>query len=193
MVKEILYLGITMLHLSSSPVLAKKGNHYKSLMNSLQSPGFDISQAATKEDWTFFMQSTTPWKKRLWQYHLKQGKALGDWSWTWRSGWVQVCGKERVPWCLEILQDALFDKALVIRAKAAQIWGRLYSGTGNATVGGLLEKAYGLKANNRNGKPLFIKKRILFALKSIGGDKNLMKGRNLAKSNAQMLAYWEKL
>ncbi|NRA44686.1 MAG: hypothetical protein HRU09_07005 [Oligoflexales bacterium] len=193
MVKEIMLMGLVMLHLSGPSVFAKNSNHYKKLMNRWQQPTFDISKAATKEDWTFFMQSTTPWKRKLWQYHQRQGKSLGDWSWTWRSGWLQVCGQTPKKWCLQILQSALFDKALVIRAKAAQIWGRLYSGTGNSSIGDLLEKAYQLKANNRNGKPLFVKKRILFALKSIGGDKNLSKGKALVKTDSQMQAYWERL
>ena len=193
MVKEILQMGMVILHLSGSYAFAKKGNYYNILMDRWQNPSFNIGEAVNKQDWTFFMQSTTPWKKRLWLYHWKRGKTLGDWSWTWRSGWLQVCGKERLRWCAPILQAALFDKAVVIRAKAAQVWGRLYSGTGNAEIGGLLEKAYLLKENDRNGKPLFVKKRILFALKSIGGSKNLVKGRGLAKADEQMLAYWEKL
>ena len=193
MVKENLFMAVVILLLSGTSGYAKKGNQYSKLINRWQEPSFDISKAVTKEDWAFFMQSNARWKKQLWHYHWKRGKSLGDWSWTWRSAWLQFCGRESQKWCFEILQAALFDKALVIRAKAAQMWGRLYSGTGNPKVGGLLEKAYRLKTNNRNGKPLFIKKRILFALKTIGGDENLSKGRILASSDAQMLDYWEKL
>ncbi|MFK7825119.1 MAG: hypothetical protein AB8G05_13265 [Oligoflexales bacterium] len=193
MIKVFLYLCIAMLHLSSNSGLARKSNQYSKLTNHWQDPGFDISKAVSKEDWSFFMQSAITWKKQFWHYHWNRGKSLGDWSWTWRSGWLQVCSQESKKWCTQILQAALFDKALVIRAKAAQVWGRLYSGTGNPAIGGMLEKAYQMKENNRNGKPLFIKKRILFALKSIGGDKNLITGRNLASSNVQMLDYWQRL
>ena len=53
MVKEILQMGMVILHLSGSYAFAKKGNHYNILMDRWQNPSFNIGEAVNKQDWTF--------------------------------------------------------------------------------------------------------------------------------------------
>lgn len=155
--------------------------------------GFNIAAEPSRADWRYFVRSPEPNREKLWAYHVTQGKHLKDWSWGWRLGWVRVCGASHRPLCVEILREALGDKAVVVRAEAATRMGRLYEGSGDEAVVTLLAQAYRNSRNLRHGRPLFVQSRILFAIHQIGGDAALATGRALADAHPEARGYWAKL
>lgn len=154
---------------------------------------FPLSREPQPQDWHSFIKSPEAAREQLWVYQVARGKKLGDWAWGWRLGWVRVCATSERPFCGDILRQALFDKALVVRAEAATRLGRLYENSHNAAMTKLLAKAFGSERNVRHGRPLFVQERILFALKRIGGDEAQEAGSRLASSHAALAAYWQKL
>lgn len=167
--------------------------HPPNLKEKFNSQSFSIRQPASKEDWLFFMQSEQNWRKSLWKFFSKRNHQLKDWSWTWRLAWIRVCEHDEDQWCSRIMYQGLFDRALIVRAKTANSWGRRFYGTKNKKAGKILEKAFHLSENNRKGKPMFVKNRILFALKNIGGNSNQILGKQLASSRAETQSYWNNL
>ena len=154
---------------------------------------FEISKEPTKSDWKHFHNSTETQRYKLWFYHLKQGKKLKDWAWGWRLGWIRVCANSKKKYCRTILRRALFDKAMVVRAEAATLIGRVYEGTNNPRIVKLLKRAYKIKRNFRSGKPMFVTERILFALHRVGGASIAEEGLQLAKSHPKTHDYWTKV
>lgn len=153
----------------------------------------DIKSEPSQKDWQYFHEFDRDNIDKLWKYFAKQGHNLGDWVWQWRLGWIQVCAASDAGCCREIMESGLFDKAMVVRAEAATKIGEKFSGQKNAHTINLLKKAYSDKRNYRKGKPLFVQRRILHALKSIGGDYAMDTGRSLAKVEKSTNLYWEKI
>ena len=153
----------------------------------------DITKPIEQTDWKFFLDSTQTWRAKLWEFYTYQGKKLSDWSWTWRLAWIRVCHLDHSNWCSDIMEDSLKDKAMVVRSKAAKLWGRRYLGTKDTKAGLKLSKVYHLRENDRHGKPMFVKKSILSALKDIGGEKNLQLGKKLSATQDLMKHYWNSL
>lgn len=154
---------------------------------------FDIKKSPQTADWRYFIKASEPERERLWTYHEGRGVGLGQWAWGWRLGWVRVCGASERPICQKILGAALFDKALVVRAEAATRFGRRYEGTADDAIVSLLAKAYRNPRNVRNGKPLFVQQRILFALHRVGGERARSEAAALAAGNAESKSYWARL
>lgn len=154
---------------------------------------FDISQTPTQKEWQTFFRSDTSFKENLWHYHLKQGKNLEDWSWSWRMAWVKSCHNNESQLCKVILSKALIDKAAVVRAESATILGNNYRGKENNIIIKLLANAYSLEANMRNQKPLFVQKRILYAITQIGGVSSKNLGAKLSQNHAINHEYWQKI
>jgi len=154
---------------------------------------FPIKLAPSKADWHTFIQATEAERRKLWGYQTSRGRHLGDWSWGWRLGWVRVCGRSEAPYCGGVLQEALLDKAVVVRAEAASALGRLYEHTANPAVVRVLAGAYPNSRNWRHGKPLFVQQRILYALHQIGGAAALEAGAALAGQEKAAVTYWHQL
>lgn len=154
---------------------------------------FAIEKAPSDVDWRYFRQMLPASRAKLWQDSHKRGKALKDWAWGWRLGWVQVCIDDPAAYCRQIIKDALTDKALVVRAEAATQIGRKYEGSGDSNMLAALTAAYADTRNLRRGKPMYVQKRILYAIKQIGGKSALNTGKRLAQGNAQTDNYWTKL
>ena len=91
------------------------------------------------------------------------------------------------------MRQALSDKALVVRAEAATRIGRRYDGSGDAKIVELLTGAYKHHGNSRNGKPLFVQNRILYALHQVGGKDALAEGKSLAGLHPETKSYWTRL
>ena len=154
---------------------------------------FPIDQTPRASDWRYFHDLPLAKQHEVWDGHARQGKTFKDWAWEWRLAWVRVCASTEERWCRDMLQTALFDKALVVRSEAALRIGQRYEGTANEDVTRLLIKAYQDPRNSRKGRPLFIQERILFALKSVGGSTAMDQAKRLAGGHQTTQKYWGKI
>jgi hypothetical protein len=184
----VLALGAALLTAGVAPAAAPSRSAARRTVE-----GFDIAKEPTPSDWRFFIKAKEASREKLWTYNTRRGKQLGDWAWGWRLGWVRVCAQSDRPYCAAVLEAALVDKALVVRAEAATRIGRRFEGTGDAHAAALLESAFADRRNVRGGKPMFVQARILFALHGIGGEAPRAAGRRLAASHPTLTAYWAKL
>jgi hypothetical protein len=150
----------------------------------------DIAKEPSQKDWKRFINSSETRRLKFWSYFAKRGKGFRDWNWAWRVGWVRSCTLSRKKYCAQILSYGLFDKAMVVRSEAAQRVGQRYENTKDPLAIKLLTKAYRNKANSRGGKPLFVQKRILYALRQIGGDPARTAAATLAKDHPESQRYW---
>ena len=122
-----------------------------------------------------------------------RSKTLKDWSWGWRIGWLKVCTTQSdAGWCKNLLRQGLLDKALVVWQKRWRPSG-VAGGAGNREMLSLLVEAYKNKKNYRGGKPLYIQKRILFAINGIGGQGSGLVAKRLAEATKETQTYWKKL
>lgn len=154
---------------------------------------FRWDQEPKKADWRYFVKAAEADRERLWEHHVKAGRKLGAWSWGWRLGWVRTCSESKAAFCRDVMDQALADKALVVRAEAATRLGRRYEGSGEQAVVSALADAYRNDKNSRNGAPLFVQERILFALHQVGGSQALTAGGRLSAMHPDTKAYWRKL
>lgn len=150
-------------------------------------------KAPTLSDWRFFQEMKDGERESLWMHHARQGLALKDWIWGWRMAWVKACTFAKEDYCGALLETALSDKAMVVRAEAATRLGERLEGKQDARAIQILAEAFKNPRNIRNGKPLFVQQRILFAIKQIGGAHGDQVGTDLVKSDKQSAAYWSAL
>src|SRR5690606_5111586 len=129
-----------------------------------QDSQFDISGQPSPSDWEYFFKLDDQKRMKLWVFHTKRGRALGQWSWEWRLAWVRTCMTSKQEYCQDVIDQALTDKALVVRAEAATKMGSRYAGTKNRKMVEKLSNLYRDKRNIRNAKPLYIPHRILYAI-----------------------------
>ena len=159
--------------------------------NSKAASEFSFTGAPSAADWRY-LQHAQEWELReLWASHQQQNKALKDWSWQWRVGWVKVCARTKTQFCGEILREGMNDKAMVVRAEAAASLGEKFAGTADKSIMDQLARAFQEKNNARNGKPLLVLYRILYALNQIGGVQSDSVATNLALSYPQTSRYWD--
>lgn len=154
---------------------------------------FDVTKDPATRDWQRFHQMGEDEREALWLDQARQGKKLADWAWGWRLGWVRVCTFSARAFCRELLETALFDKALVVRAEAAARLGDRFEDTHNPRVVALLAKAFERDDNSRNKKPMFVQFRILYALKQVGGPEAEATGARLSKRHGKAEDYWQTL
>jgi hypothetical protein len=171
---------------TSSPIAAKSPQDLDKLQ---------ISQSPSRSQWLTFHQWPEAERLAFWQSQVKSGIKLSDWAWEWRVAWVRQCKSLEDTPCGTILEQGLSDPAMVVRAESASHLGQIYAGSGRQDVLNQLQNAYGLKDNVRRGKPLFVQKRILFAMGQIaGGDETkLEQAKILSASHPSLLKYWNKL
>ena len=160
---------------------------------SVPNPEFDFTSEPAQPDWRYFIRAPEVEREKLWQYQLHRGKHLRHWSWGWRLGWVRACSRSDRSYCQGVMREALFDRALVVRAEAATRLGRLYDGSQRDDIIDLLVSAYKDTRNRRRGKPMFVQTRILYALHQIGGPKAKALGSQLASEHELVRRYWQKL
>lgn len=157
---------------------------------------FNITQAASQEDWSYFKQSSFAWKQEFWDYHRGLKRDLTSWHWVWRIGWVQSCDTLKYMQdkrCQEIMQSAEKDKALVVRSAAVVNYQKVYRGSETSDVVKRLESMFHDQRNFKNGRPLYIAKQIVYAIKEVGGEYSLTVASNLAKSHPQIDNYYQKI
>jgi hypothetical protein len=183
-VKSRFILGLLALLCFATP-----GNAVNSGPKAL-TPTFSLENPPSAADWRFMQHAGAGEITELWAFHKGQGKALKDWAWQWRIGWLKVCGRVKSTCCDEILQQGMGDRAMVVRAEAAASFGERYAGTREKSVMDKLVRAYKDPKNVRNGKPLLVLYRILFALNQIGGAQSDTVGKKLAIGYSQTSNYW---
>jgi hypothetical protein len=154
---------------------------------------FDYTKEPSTEDWRYFHKLEAHAQEKVWNSFIKKGVKLNDWSWAWRLGWIRACQTNRKDFCNHILVQALGDRAAVVRGEGATALGRLYENSGRKDIIKHLEKS-GLDSRNfRNGKPLFVQKRILFAIVGIGGSDAAGSASKIAKTHKELDNYLKKL
>ena len=154
---------------------------------------FNIAAEPAQADWAYFLKAPMATKIQIWRLQAKQGVKLGDWHWGWRLAWVRACHGQRSKFCVRRLADALFDDAMVVRAQAAVKLGEAFADSGQGKVVNLLRKAYDNPRNIRNGKPLYVQQRIVFAISQVGGKAALAVGDRLAKQDPTIRNYWQRI
>jgi hypothetical protein len=154
---------------------------------------FEVSKEPAKRDWQSFHKADPSFRSELWKYHQKRKIDFSAWSWGWRMGWVRSCSQDPKGYCADILEKALFDKALVVRAEAATQLGRIFDNTKNEKFSNLLLNALNNPKNFRNKKPLFVQQRILFAIKQIGNTKAMQESNSASKTHPDLAIYWSKI
>lgn len=164
-----------------------------SALDSYELETINISQKPSDETWRAFMKSSSQFRSEFWQYYAKSGKKLRDWSWEWRLGWLKTCILESNNYCSDIFKEALSDHAVIVRAEAASLLGERFDASQNTKIIQLLSSAYKSKQNSRNGKPLFVQFRILYAIKQIGGSYAVETANKLAAIHPATANYLEKL
>ena len=151
---------------------------------------FSLTTAPSAADWRYLQHASNSELGALWAFHQGRGKTLKDWSWQWRIGWLKVCGRVKTAFCDEILRQGMNDHAMVVRAEAATSLGEKYAGSRDKGAMDQLARAFQERKNARNGKPLLVLYRILFALNQIGGTQSDDVGKNLALGYPQTSRYW---
>jgi hypothetical protein len=158
-------------------------------------PEFSPKSSPSKAEWQHFHKMTETQLMKLWTYESQRGhKALGDWSWEWRMGWLQRCASHSLPdLCSVLLFSGLKDEAMAVRAEAATQIGRRFEGKPSNKLTAELSKAYIDVRNSRHGNPLFVCDRILEAMERIGGANMQKTAAVLALQHPQTQSYWSKI
>ncbi len=154
---------------------------------------FHIDREPTAPDWQHFHRRSPAQRQQLWEHHAGRGKKLGHWHWAWRIGWARSCAVDSASYCLDVLKAAMQDRALFVRAEAAVRWGQRFRGTSNPQAITILADAYANPRNLRNGKPLIVQERVLFALQEIGGEQARQRATALAASSPTTKDYWQRI
>ena len=154
---------------------------------------FSIKESPRAPDWRHFHRLSQDEKGTLWAYHKGRHAEFKDWNWAWRLGWVRSCAATPGDFCSRLIEEGLADRAMVVRAEAAEALGQRFEGTRDSKVVRLLRAAYSNPSNIRGGKPLFVQFRILYALTLVGGDEALAVAGRLSDGDARMHDYWAKL
>lgn len=154
---------------------------------------FEVSKEPATRDWRAFHKADPVFRKELWAYHQKRKVDFKTWSWGWRLGWVRSCATTPTGYCQQILESALFDKAVVVRAETATQLGRIFENSKNAKFSSLLIKAFNNPRNYRHKKPLFVQQRILFALHQIGNSDAVSETKKISEQHPELASYWSRI
>ncbi|MBC7660590.1 MAG: hypothetical protein H7249_12910 [Chitinophagaceae bacterium] len=152
----------------------------------------DWKASPSAENWKEFFKISAEQKAQTWTNLQKEGLVFEAMSWEWKLAWVRSCTLSSTKDCSNIMQNGLFDKALVVRAEAATRLGQRFTNTGHAPAIRLLRTAYAVEQNSRAKEPLFVQYRILQALNEIGGEGRIV-GKELARGSESMNTYWSRI
>ena len=154
---------------------------------------FDHKEPPSKETWQYFFKMPDKDRDELWRSKKKAGVELEDWPWQWRLAWVRFCSGSKKEACGRILERALFDKALVVRAETARALSVRFRATKNQKALTALEKAYQNPKNSRNGRPMYVLREILRGIRDIGGEEAMVLGKRLAGGHPDTKTFWDSL
>jgi hypothetical protein len=152
----------------------------------------DWTKAPSTENWKAFFKLPDAEKAQKWKSLEAKGQSFEALSWEWKLAWVRSCTFASTQDCSRIVQQGLFDKALVVRAEAATRLGQRFAKSGNPAAIRLLRTAYGVQQNVRAKEPMFVQYRILQALNEIGGEGQAV-GKQLAMNSNSLHKYWTRI
>lgn len=188
MIRSAAYVVLSLATLTTPLIAANLSSNQLKIIEE-----FEIGKEPATRDWRAFHKAAPEFRKELWTYHQKRKVAFKSWSWGWRLGWVRSCAAAPVGYCQQILESALSDNAVVVRAETATQLGRIYENTKNPKFSALLIKAFNNPKNYRNKKPLFVQQRILFALHQIGNSDAASETKEIAKQHPELASYWTRI
>lgn len=195
LMKPLIFLALSLSSFSSPSLgVQKPASNQSADEKSIAT--FNIKESASENDWQHFFASQPKWRFSLWKYQEKLGHNLSSWHWTWRIGWIKSCRNSsdfNLPHCSKIIAQGSDDNALVVRSEVVEVLANLHAGSENTDAVEMLEKIYKDKRNSRAGKPLYIQKQIIYAIKAIGGSRATSAAANLAKSHPDVALYYDKL
>jgi hypothetical protein len=156
----------------------------------------DLKKAPTPEGWQTFLKSPMPlFQAYIIKNHMNNKDQLiyDRISWQWRMGLVRKCRESNEEFCRRQLVSSLDDPALVVRNESVGVFAARYSQSGDSKALSILEHAFSNPKNFRAGKPLFVQRKILFAIHEIGGIEAKALGHRLSKVDSNLKVYWSKL
>lgn len=155
------------------------------------------SQAPNQNEWKSMIALRPQDHGRVWtEAGQNQIVKLSQWYWSWRMAWVRTCTKERFAIhsiCHRIMNQAIEDEAAMVRSEVAHRIGIIYRGTSDQNAISMLLAAAKNPKNFRNGKPLFVQRRILYALNEIGGQQAWKEGSRIASLHPASESFWNGL
>jgi hypothetical protein len=89
--------------------------------------------------------------------------------------------------------EALGDEAAVVRAEAATRVGETWYQKPDHIMIESLASAYQHPGNRRHDRALFVERRILYALKDIGGDKAKSVAAKISSTSSDSRKYWRSI
>ena len=157
----------------------------------------DLNSAPKPTTWKAFMQTpVADMMTYILTHHLykpESGLDTRKVKWEWRMGIIRKCQKSNDVNCRKLLASTLNDPALVVRNEAVTSFATRYQGSGNREALEILEHVFSDPKNYRNGKPLFVQKKILYAIHEIGGLEARSLGHRLSSGHSELKSYWSKL
>jgi hypothetical protein len=156
----------------------------------------DPAKAPSPVEWRRFMEMPVKEIEALWLSNAHRGNHLAAWDWKWRLGWVRVCAGEnsnRLEFCQSLLEGALDDKALVVRAESAAAIGTILEGSKDPSASRKLLTTLRDEKNTRRGTPVMVQKRALYSILKIGHPDSIKEAGQLAAMHPDLKSYWEKL
>ena len=158
--------------------------------------GFAPQKAPERIEWSRFMEMSTKEAEALWNDQAYRGTHFADWNWKWRLAWVKLCAanpKSSARFCDNILDEALADKALVVRAEAASTIGTLYEGTMDPVSSRKLLSVLKDPRNRRNDVPVMAQRRAMYSIMKIGHADSIRAAGEAVAKDATLKNYWAKL
>ena len=158
--------------------------------------GFAPHKAPEGVEWSRFMELSIKEAEALWNDQAHKGVRFAGWNWKWRLAWVKLCAlnpKAGAKFCDEILDEALTDKALVVRAEAASAIGDLKEGSMDPVASRKLLAVLRDPRNRRNDVPVMAQKRAMYSLVKIGHADSIRAADEVVSRDSALRLYWNKL
>ncbi len=158
--------------------------------------GFAPHKAPERLEWSRFMELSPREAESLWNDQAHKGVRFADWNWKWRLAWVKLCATTRKPgtrFCDEVMDGALDDKALVVRAEAASAIGDMKEGSMDPVASRKLLAVLKDPRNRRNDVPVMAQKRAMYSLVKIGHADSVRAADEIVSRDSTLKSYWNKL
>ena len=95
--------------------------------------------------------------------------------------------------CIQVIDQGERDTALVVRSEVVKLLETVHKGSEDTKAIERLQRMFSDSRNLRAGKPLYIQKQILYAIRVIGGKHAVKTASNMAKSHPDIASYYSTL